>query len=368
MAQTPLAVSVIIPTYNERDNLAVLIPRLAEALATYAHELIIVDDDSPDRTWERADELAATHPQVRCFRRIGKRGLASAVVDGFAMAGGRALVCIDADLQHDPGKVPLLVQALGQAEIAVATRYAGDGSTGDWSGRRRAMSRGATWLARTLLRLPTSDPMSGFFAIRHETFQRVAPSLDPRGYKILMELLARSRVRRVAEVPFVFGERAHGDSKLDGTVVQDYLAALWELRFGHWLPLRFVRYCLIGVSGIGIQMLAIHLLRMLPTLRTGDARLASALAIATAMLWNYILNNRWTFGDVRHRHAAAWLGGLARFALVCGIGAVISWSVAQGMRTATDGRMNIYFASLFGIAVATVWNYLINSRYTWKQA
>ncbi|MBN8526788.1 MAG: glycosyltransferase family 2 protein [Planctomycetes bacterium] len=362
---TDPAISLIVPTFNESRNLPVLVERVAAALQGRTFEIIVVDDDSPDRTWEVAEGLAARFP-VRVFRRIGKRGLSSAVVDGFAAAKGEALAVIDADLQHDPAVLPRLVDGLARCEAAVGTRYAGSGSTGEWGGARLALSRSATWSVRRLLGVPTSDPMSGFFAIRRSLFQRIAPLLQPRGYKILLEVLHRGRVSEVHEEPYTFAGRLHGESKLGTGVLLDCAAALWELRFGAILPLRFVKYCLVGLSGVGVQLLATHALRAIPDLRTADSRLATAIAIAIAMLSNYILDNVWTFRDVRHRGGRAVAIGILRFAAICGTGAVISWSVAQGARLATDGVMNIYFASLIGIAVATVWNYVLNRQFTWR--
>lgn len=359
------AISLIVPTYNESRNLPVLVERVAAALAGRDFEIIVVDDDSPDRTWEVAEGLAGRFP-VRVFRRIGKRGLSSAVVDGFASARGEALAVIDADLQHDPAVLPRLIDGLARCEAAVGTRYAGSGSTGEWSGARLALSRSATWSVRRLLGVPTSDPMSGYFAIRRDLFQRIAPLLQPRGYKILLEVLHRGRVKEVHEEAYTFAGRLHGESKLGTGVLLDCAAALWELRFGHVMPLRFVKYCTVGLSGVGVQLLATHLLRTLPQLRTEDSRLATALAIAAAMLSNYVLDNLWTFRDLRHRTGWAVLGGAARFVAICSTGAAISWSVAQGARIATDGVMNIYFASLIGIAVATVWNYVLNRHFTWR--
>ena len=361
----PIAVSVVVPSYNERGNIRPLTEQLSAALAGISHEIIVVDDDSPDRTWEEVERVAQDFPALHCFRRIGKRGLASAVVDGFAIARGESLVCIDADLQHDPSKVPLLVAALAGAPVAVATRYAGDGGVGEWNGVRLAMSRFATNAARWLLHVRTSDPMSGFFAVRRSEFQRVAGEMQPRGYKILLEILHRVRPDHVAEVAFTFADRLHGESKLTAAVIFDYLAALWDLRFGAILPVRFLKYCLVGLSGVGVQLLATHFLRRIPELKTEDSGVATALAILTAMISNYVFDNLWTFREVRHRNALAWLTGFARFAAVCGTGAVISWSVTFGVRHATDMRMNIYFGQLVGIAVATVWNYMLNRHFTW---
>lgn len=360
------AVSLIIPTYNEAANLPLAVERALHALDGRAVEVIVVDDDSPDGTWRVAEELARRHP-VRVFRRVGRRGLSSAVADGFAAARGEALAVMDADLQHDATILPRLVDGLAEAEASVATRYAGSGGTGSWGSARLALSRTATWSARRLLGVPTSDPMSGFFALRRSLFQRVAPLLRPRGYKILLEILLRGGVERVHEVPYVFANRVHGASKLRASVLIDCAVAMWELRLGGVLPLRFVKYCLVGLSGVAVQLGATWLLRLIPDLHTPDGRLATALAIGIAMLSNYVLDNLWTFRDLRHRDARAFLSGAVRFAGVCGTGAVISWSVAQAALSAGGGGgIGLYPASILGIAVATVWNYVLNRQFTWR--
>ena len=256
-----IAISVVVPTFNEADNVGTLVERLEEALAGRRFEVLIVDDDSPDLTWQRVETLARTRPWLGCYRRIGTRGLSSAVIDGLVRVTGSALVVIDADLQHDPALVPLLAAQLDQAEVAVASRYTAGGETCGWSWMRLALSRGATLMARLVLGAPTSDPMSGCFAVRRSLIERIAQDLQPRGYKILMEILYRGGVRRVAEVPYRFGLRLHGDSKLTGSIAWDFLASMWDLRFGAVLPVRFLKYCVVGASGVGIQLMVTHLLR-----------------------------------------------------------------------------------------------------------
>ena len=361
-----IAISVVVPTFNEADNVGTLVERLEEALAGRRFEVLIVDDDSPDLTWQRVETLARTRPWLGCYRRIGTRGLSSAVIDGLVRVTGSALVVIDADLQHDPALVPMLAAQLDQAEVAVASRYTAGGETCGWSWMRLALSRGATLMARLVLGAPTSDPMSGCFAVRRSLIERIAQDLQPRGYKILMEILYRGGVRRVAEVPYRFGLRLHGDSKLTGSIAWDFLASMWDLRFGAVLPVRFLKYCVVGASGVGIQLMVTHLLRQIPALHTADSAIATAAAICCAMVSNYALDNAWAFGVARHRWGLPWLAGFASFALVCTAGAVINWSVTIGIRHATGMHMNVYFAQMVGIAVATLWNYALNTRITWK--
>lgn len=226
-AKTAVEVSVVVPTYNERETLPELVGRLHRVLGS-GYEVVVVDDGSPDGTAELAQELARRYP-VRVVRRPGKLGLASAVLAGARVASGRWVVVMDADLSHPPEDVPRLVAALrAGAEVAVGSRYAPGGGVTDWPVHRRLMSRVAVLLARVWLRERVRDPVSGFFAARRDVL--LDPSLEGLGYKILLEVLARGRGRRVVEVPYVFTDRRGGRSKLGAREVWDYLRLLWRLR------------------------------------------------------------------------------------------------------------------------------------------
>lgn len=226
----PPRATIVLPTFNERESLPPALAALAQAMEGRGEwEVVVVDDDSPDRTWELAEELGRADPRIRVCRRVGRRGLSSAIVEGLALGASERLCVMDADLQHDVTKVPDLLDALDRNDIVVGTRYAEGGSTGDWRGTRRLGSRLATWACRILLGIRVSDPLSGFFAIRREAFAHVAGHLEPRGYKILMELLFHHGPERVAEVPYVFQTRRHGASKLSGGVAADYAWSLLGL-------------------------------------------------------------------------------------------------------------------------------------------
>jgi len=220
-------VSVVIPTYNERETLPELAERLHRSLRS-GYEVVVVDDASPDGTADLAEELGRRYP-VRVVRRPGKLGLASAVLEGARAASGRWVAVMDADLSHPPEDVPRLVSALRSgADVAVGSRYTPGGGVRDWPLRRRLMSRVAVLLARLWLGERVRDPVSGFFAVRRELL--LDPSLEGLGYKILLEVLARNRKGRVVEVPYVFTDRRGGRSKLGPQEVWDYLRLLWRLR------------------------------------------------------------------------------------------------------------------------------------------
>jgi dolichol-phosphate mannosyltransferase len=234
-AITP-AVSIVVPTYNERGNLPVLLRRLGATLASLDHEIIVVDDDSPDGTWRLAQRLAIDQPEVRVVRRVGRRGLSSAVVDGMRMATGSCVAVLDADLQHDEAALPRMVDVVlgGRADICVGSRQAAGGSYGEFGYRRRALSRAGAAVARLVLRLDVRDAMSGYFVVSRQRVEEVVPMVDPRGFKVLLELLARGPKPEVVEVGYRFRMRTHGTTKLTGSVLAAFVVALASLSGERW--------------------------------------------------------------------------------------------------------------------------------------
>lgn len=224
-------VSLVVPTYNERDNVVPLLEAIGAAMAGRGLEVWIVDDDSPDRTWELASDYARSHPEVRVIRRTSERGLSAAVIEGFHRARGDLLAVMDADLSHDPALLPRLVDAVaGGADIAVGSRRVPGGGVDNWPWHRRYASDVATALARWWLRVPLSDPMSGYFVLRRAVFEGVRERLRPRGYKILLEIVCRTGAVKLVELPYVFGDRRQGVSKVSPRVAWEFVTSLWELR------------------------------------------------------------------------------------------------------------------------------------------
>jgi dolichol-phosphate mannosyltransferase len=224
-------VSLVVPTRNERENIATLLDAVRSEMAGRDFEIWVVDDDSPDLTWEVASTYALSHPEVSVVRRIGERGLSSAVVAGFRRASGSVLAVMDADLSHDPSLLPQLVDAVNAgADVAVGSRRVTGGSAENWKWHRRKTSDLATLLARMWLGAPLSDPMSGYFAMRRSVFESVSGSLQNEGYKILLEIVCRARPKRIAELPYVFRDRRQGVSKLTPRVGAEFLKSLWDLR------------------------------------------------------------------------------------------------------------------------------------------
>jgi dolichol-phosphate mannosyltransferase len=369
-ADPALRLSLIVPTFNESKNVGPLLEQLLgllEAELPGAHEIIVVDDDSPDRTWEVAEEVARAHPAVRVMRRVGERGLSTAVIRGWQVARGAVLGVIDADLQHPPEVLLKLWAEMARgADLAVASRNVAGGGVSDWSFLRRVLSRGAQLLALVVLpgvvgRL--TDPMSGFFLVRRAALADVP--LSPLGYKILLEVVARGRVRWIGEVGYVFRERVEGASKVTAALYVQYLRHLVRLRLGT-LPLaRFFRFALVGFSGVFVDMGFLYLLSDPSTLGWGLTRskvIAAELAVANNFLWN----DAWTFRDlvgaqtgVRHK-----LHRFLKFNAVCGIGIGLNVLLLNLMYNYLG--MNRYLANAVAIAAVTVWNFLLNMKLSWR--
>lgn len=261
--------SIVLPTYNEAKNLPELLKRLSVELSKDEYEVIVVDDDSPDHTWQIAEDLKKQYPMLRVIRRVGRRGLSSAVVEGFNAAKGNVLLVMDSDLQHDPAVVTQLYAAIKNgADIAVASRYIEGGSVGEWVTGRRLLSRFATFLARTLPPVQTSDPMSGFFALTHSAYNSVRMQLRPTGFKILFEVLASMHPSsNVAEVPLQFQMREHGESKLSLSVE---IAFLWQLL--RVFLYRIHAYLFWGIAIITALFLAFRVWNLLPMYLDSDVR------------------------------------------------------------------------------------------------
>ncbi len=354
--------AIVVPTYNESGNILVLAARLHQLLAGVCRwEMIVVDDNSPDGTADIVDAAARDGDTVRCIRRIGRRGLSTAVIEGCLATFAPLIIVMDADLQHDETIIPRMLACLTgpDCDLVVASRYAAGGGVGDWNRTRKTGSSVATWMARMATPSPISDPMSGFFGIRRDLFLDVAPRLSGAGFKILLDIAASAAgPLRIKEVPYTFRLRVEGDSKLNTTVVFDYIGMIIEKRSLGWIPARFVLFGFTGLLGVIVNMLALYVLALV--VGVGFNR-SQAVATVVAMTFNFLLNNNFTYGDRRLRGSAA-ATGLLKFYLVCGTGALSNIGVASFVFTHGSG----WFASgLAGAFVAAVFNFAMSSRYVW---
>ncbi|RLA31637.1 MAG: glycosyltransferase family 2 protein [Gammaproteobacteria bacterium] len=358
----PIDLTVVVPTYNERENVAPLVGLLDKALEGVAWEVLFVDDDSPDGTADAVRELASRDVRVRCLQRIGRRGLSSACIEGIMASAAPYVAVMDADLQHDESVLPGMLEKLrtDAADVVVGSRYMGGGSTGELASGRVWISRVASALGQLVLKARVSDPMSGFFMLQRVYFDRVAHDLSGKGFKILLDLLASGRRDvRVAELPYHMRARQHGDSKLDTMVVWEYLVLIADKLFGRYVPVRFVLFVGVGMTGVAVHLLVLGLLHRLLAV---DFLVAQASATLFAMTSNYFLNNVFTYHDQR-LYGAALVRGLATFYLACSIGAVISVEFATFL---FERSFPWFMAGFFGAIAGAVWNYAVTATFTWR--
>ncbi len=380
---TPM-VSIIIPTYNEADNIKELLVKLQKVLGNMNHEIIIIDDDSPDLTWQKATSFKSSFPQLHVIRRIEERGLSSAVITGMAIAKGDVLAVMDADMQHDESILPDMVQAISEKkyDIAVGSRKVGDGSYGEFSFLRILVSQVAAFFTELMLHIRVKDSMSGFFAINRKHYEKKVSSINAKGFKILMEFLGRSPQAKVIEIPYTFRKRIHGQTKLSPAVIRHFFMALWDLRFGKWIPSIFILYASVGFSGIFVNLLGFSIGESINLPEINTQMLPGFDPIVTAVLFgielsiisNYILNNYITFYEYRHTSLRGHLYSFSSFQLISLLGLFIQLSIFQLLYTnhvLTDmlpnDLHNKYLSNFLGIMIATISNYYLNTNYTWKK-
>jgi dolichol-phosphate mannosyltransferase len=353
--------TVVVPSFNEIDNVEPLIERLHTALDGIEWEVIYIDDDSPDGTAAKVRELAQTDPRVRCIQRIGRRGLSTAVIEGMLASSAPYLAVIDADLQHDEKLLPRMLATLKTdgLDIVIGSRYVGGAGIGDWNKGRAVMSGIATRLARFVVSAEIADPMSGFFMLHRCAFERTARRLSGQGFKILVDLFASAPTPyRFRELPYVFGQRIHGQSKLDSLVIWEYLMLLLDKRVGRWVPVRFVLFAAIGGSGVIVHLAVLRL-----ALIYLNFPVAQALGTVCAMTTNFLLNNMLTYRDQR-LYGLKLINGLLSFYVVCSIGAVANVGIASA---AFGEHYSWWISGLAGTAVGVVWNYAASSVFTWRR-
>jgi dolichol-phosphate mannosyltransferase len=341
--------SVIVPTYREAANVPVLFDRLKTALADLAWEMIVVDDDSPDGTADIAFALAAGDVRLRCIRRVNRRGLAGAVIEGVLSSSAEFVAVIDGDLQHDETILPSMVKSLadGRADLAVGVRASGQAGEGGLSPARQRLSDAGAGFFKRISRLGVSDPMSGFFAIRRRIVEKIAPRLSSDGFKILADiLLCAPPGLTVLEIPYVFRKRQAGVSKLSPLVAMDFLGLVVHHASAGILPIRFVLFAAVGAFG-----LIVHL---------GVLKAAIATSALTS---NFLLNNEVTYREYRYRGWSV-LAGLLLFALLCSVGVVVNIDIASWL---FDFDHVWWVAGFAGALVGVVWNYAVSTAFVWRR-
>ena len=359
---TPV-LSVIVPCFNERPNVAPMIAKLDAALTGTAWEVIYVDDNSPDGTAQEVRQIARQDPRVRCIRRIGRRGLASAVIEGALSSSADYVAVIDGDLQHDETRLPVMLSALqgGGYDLAVASRYVEGGDSAGLPNKwRHMLSDGGIRLAQTFLPVRLSDPMSGFFMLPRPLFEQLARGLNGQGFKILLDLVLSSTAPlRVLELPARFRERAAGQSKMDALVIVQFAGLLLDKVFGSVLPLRFFSFALVGALGVIIHLAVLATMRHTSSL---GFETEQAVATLAAMVFNFQLNNSITYRDQRLRGPGLWRG-LLLFMVVCGFGAIANVGIAQVLY---ERHTTWSVAGGVGALIGVVWNYAVSATLVWR--
>ena len=354
-------ISIIIPTYNEKDNIAPLVERIHQALSSYNYEILLVDDNSKDGTIEVASSLASRYP-VRVIVRQNERGLATAVVHGLRYATGQIIGVMDADLQHPPEAIPELIKALqGGADMVVASRYVEGGGCPHWGLFRRVISKVALMVSHLLLPATrqVKDPLSGFFMFRRQNIAQAR--LKPIGYKISLEIMLAGRFQRVVEVPYVFEDRSAGKSKLSTQQQIDYLRHVLSLMARTGELKRFIKFCVVGLSGIVVNQGFLWLLTEFAGLRY---YISAIFGIEASIISNFVLNDYFTFADRRTGRGKSFMVRLLKFNVTCLAGAGIQY----GLLLLFTSVFGIYYlvSNLIAIAVAFLWNYFMSSWWTWK--
>lgn len=355
--------AIIVPVFNEVENVGPLSARLEAVLGDVNYEIIFVDDASPDGTADAVRDLSARDRRIRCLERIGRRGLSTAVIEGMLATAAPFAAVIDGDMQHDETVLPAMLAELRsqRADIVVGSRYTAEGSVGSWDESRVRMSRFATAVSQKITGVEVTDPMSGFFMVCTEHVRDRAPFLSGVGFKILLDLLSTPGAPfRVAEVPYTFRTRTFGESKLDSRMLIEFLELLIAKTAGKYVPTKFIMFSIVGSLGIVVHMIVLSLL--FQSLGTGFAH-AQLGAAMVAMTANFFVNNIFTYRD---RMLRGWnmLRGWLSFAAVSTVGMLANVGVAVYLFENTNA---FWVASaIAGILVGAAWNFAASALYTWR--
>jgi len=353
--------SIVLPTFQEKGNVAELIRRLDSALAGVEWEAIFVDDNSPDGTAEAAKRIAATDLRVRCLKRVGRRGLAGACIEGMLSSSAPYVAVMDADLQHDERILTAMLETLrtGNADLVAASRHIEGGSAASLEKSRGTISKVATALTRNVLSVPLSDPMSGFFMMRRDRFDAVAPKLSPVGFKILLDIVATAGPGlRVAEQSYVFGRREQGESKFNVQIGLEFLGLLLAKLTGDLVDPRFIFFALVGTTGLAVHLVVLKLaLLSAPNFAT-----AQSIATFVAMTSNFFLNNELTYRD-RRLKGLAMFGGFLGSCAIGSVGALTNVGLANWLYSE---RSVWWVAGAAGAIMGALWNYALSSLFVWR--
>ena len=356
--------TLVIPTFNESGNLRELLRRVDAALTGVDWEMIVVDDNSPDGTSVLAKEISHEDSRVRCLRRVNRRGLAGACIEGMLASSAPIVAVMDADLQHDERILPqMLAKLRAGCDLVVGSRHVEGGSADEgFSESRARISRFATRLAKRALHADFSDLMSGFFMLRREIVEDCAPNLTPSGFKILADIVASApKPLKVEEVGYMFRERLAGESKFDLKVGLDFLGLMLNKASGGRIPVRFIFFALVGASGVAIHMATVNAALAIPCVTFA---LAQSIAVIVAMTSNFFINNAITYRDAKLKGFGPLLRGLLYFYAVCAFGAVANVGVATWLYNLYPV---VWISALAGVIMGSVWNFTLSSLFVWRK-
>jgi dolichol-phosphate mannosyltransferase len=355
--------SIVVPTLNEVGNIEILCHKISTALQEISWEIIFVDDNSTDGTKELLEKISSEYQHIRAIHRIGRKGLSSACIEGILASTAPVAAVMDADLQHDETLLPLMYAKFADAslDIAVASRFVSGADRGDFPAKRELISNTGNLLSRMIVKARLTDPLSGFFMLRKDLFLELSPQLYGKGFKILLDIFASARrPLQFSEIPLKFGARHSGKSKLDINVALEFIGLLFHKLFGKVIPIRFIRFCLVGLTGLGIHLAVLALFQLLLNIQfIGPQTIATYIAMTS----NYFLNNHFTYND-KKRHGKRLLWGLLSFYLVCSIGALLNVGLAELLY---QKNLHWAIAGTAGALIGAVWNYVLSSLVTWRK-
>ncbi|MGY8815793.1 MAG: glycosyltransferase [Gammaproteobacteria bacterium] len=356
--------SIIVPTFNERENIQPFVNAIKNVLKNINWELIFVDDDSPDGTSSLVRELANNDNRIRCIQRIRRRGLSSACVEGILASSSKYLCIMDADMQHDESLIPKIYLLLlnENLDMVIASRYISHGSTGTLPGLRRIISLVATKISQKVLKVNVTDPMSGFFMVNREFFEKIKYRISGRGFKILLDFIVSSREPvKFKELPYTMRSRTRGDSKLNFLVVWDFFILVLNRFLGEILPYRFISFMTVAFSGLILHLLILWIMYDISNL---NFTLSQSVATFIAMTTNYIFNNIFTYHDNKKSGNYFWRG-LLSFYLVCMLGAIVNVALATEL---FQRSVPWILSGIFGALAGAIWNFTVSSIFVWGRA
>jgi dolichol-phosphate mannosyltransferase len=350
--------SIILPTYNEKDSIIRTIESIKKVIPkNQKYEIIVADDNSPDKTWDLVNKTYSKSKNIYSIRRMKNRGLAPAVIEGFENAKGDYLAVMDADGQHDEKILPLMIKAIKKNDLVIGSRFVKGGSVEGWSKKRLAGSKAAAALAKPLLKNKVNDPMSGFFMLTKELFNKVKPKLDGMGYKILLDILFQTKKIKIEEIGFKFRIRDAGESKISSKVIIEYLLML--LKQAYRTNKRLLKFLIVGTSGVLVNL---GIYTLLTRLLNSPELLSLAIAIEISIITNFILNNYWTWNHIKSK--SSFFTKLLKFNLTSLVGAGINMGIFHLLYSILN--MHDIISNLIGIMTATAFNFIINNIWTFK--